>query len=302
MLGAECSLVLLSDPERGTLVVRGYDGWSTQEQEFLRVLEVPHDTDSVISEWVDTPVPMLVDVEASESEYVWAILTTLGLRFAAVVPIRRHGALMGSVVAGFRADVPRDLDGLLERSAALAEYAATVIENARLLEQVRHQATHDELTGLPNRSLFEDAARRALAHSQRSDEPVALLFVDLDGFKAVNDQYGHGAGDLVLTEVAAARSGPARRRHGRPHRWRRVHRLAPGHGTRGRKRGRGAAAPGHRRPDPVHPRRRAGVGVHRHRTAPDDATAYKDLVRAADSAMYRAKRDGRDQCVRFEAA
>jgi diguanylate cyclase (GGDEF)-like protein len=65
-----------------------------------------------------------------------------------------------------------------------------------------HQATHDPLTGLPNRLLFMDRVERALAHAVRNDVPVGVLYIDLDRFKDVNDTYGHEAGDRLLLETA----------------------------------------------------------------------------------------------------
>lgn len=69
-------------------------------------------------------------------------------------------------------------------------------------QALQHQATHDELTGLPNAMLGKDRLNNAIARAKREQEKAVVLFVDLDGFKAVNDTLGHDAGDLVLQEVA----------------------------------------------------------------------------------------------------
>jgi diguanylate cyclase (GGDEF)-like protein len=70
-------------------------------------------------------------------------------------------------------------------------------------EELRHQALHDALTGLPNRALITDRIEQLLARNRRNATEGAALFVDLDGFKNVNDTLGHGAGDLLLQAVAA---------------------------------------------------------------------------------------------------
>ncbi len=74
------------------------------------------------------------------------------------------------------------------------------LEESRL--QLQREALHDPLTGLPNRRLFAEELRRTLALANRQKHLVALLYIDLDGFKTINDQQGHAAGDLVLQHAA----------------------------------------------------------------------------------------------------
>ena len=77
-----------------------------------------------------------------------------------------------------------------------------VTEMLALSREVVWQATHDTLTGLPNRSHLEAALEQAIARARRVNQPVAVMFIDLDGFKKVNDAFGHAAGDALLRDVA----------------------------------------------------------------------------------------------------
>jgi diguanylate cyclase len=100
--------------------------------------------------------------------------------------------------------------GLLALTLVTAVYDAHLHSKARIqasrLEQVnaelQHQATHDALTGLPNRVLFLDRLGREIAHAERGGDKFAVLVVDLDRFKVINDTLGHGPGDQLLTEIA----------------------------------------------------------------------------------------------------
>jgi diguanylate cyclase (GGDEF)-like protein len=75
-------------------------------------------------------------------------------------------------------------------------------ELVRLNERLKHQAYHDALTKLPNRALFDDRLTLAIAQSERDDSKVAVMFLDLDNFKAINDSLGHDYGDELLRQVA----------------------------------------------------------------------------------------------------
>ena len=92
---------------------------------------------------------------------------------------------------------------LADRLKGLAAQASIAISNAQLVDQIRFQAVHDTLTGLPNRALILDRTEQMLARARRSYVPVAALFIDLDGFKDVNDTLGHGVGDQLLQAVTA---------------------------------------------------------------------------------------------------
>ncbi len=97
-----------------------------------------------------------------------------------------------------------DNEHILRRQVETLELVVTTrtegLEAAN--RQLRHLATHDALTGLPNRTLLEDRLSQAIARSDRDQQPFAVMLLDLDRFKLVNDSFGHRAGDDLLKEVA----------------------------------------------------------------------------------------------------
>ena len=93
-------------------------------------------------------------------------------------------------------------DDQLSFVRALANTLAAALGRLRGEERARHEAVHDPLTGLANRTLLRDRLHHAVAKSRRGAASAAALFIDLDDFKGVNDRYGHAAGDQVLVELA----------------------------------------------------------------------------------------------------
>ena len=166
--------------------------------------------------------------------------------------------------------------------------------------RLRHIADHDALTGLFNRRRFEEELERHIAHGRRYGMSGALLLLDLDGFKQVNDTHGHRTGDRVLTRGGGRAAPPAagERRH-RALRRRRVRRADAG---RGRDGGRVSWPSFSARPctrdvgTPAGPLS-ASVGI----AVLDASSTPDDLLSRADDAMYAEKRTSRPAVRRLRS-
>ncbi|HLM06696.1 MAG TPA: EAL domain-containing protein [Blastococcus sp.] len=136
-----------------------------------------------------------------------------GLKDAMAAALRTDDRVHGLLLVGGRlGDVTTFSSNDLALLDTFARHVATSLERGRLeenlkqvtdlKEQLRHQALHDPLTGLPNRTLFLDRVRHAVDTAGRTRVWPAVLYLDLDGFKPVNDTFGHEAGDVLLRTVA----------------------------------------------------------------------------------------------------
>jgi len=145
------------------------------------------------------------DLDPSERDY----LRAFGLAAELLVPILVRG-VADCVLEVYWDRAGTIADETVALCAAIAGQAAVALEHARLYADAERRATHDPLTGLPNRALLEDRLGRATATSRRDGRPAALLALDLDGFKDVNDTLGHEAGDDLLRQVAGRLRGALR--------------------------------------------------------------------------------------------
>jgi len=214
--------------------------------------------------------------------------------------------MAGDMPGGALIAAKRDCSPIAESEvASLGELAAriavAVAANKREAELFR-RAHYDSLTGLPNRELFHDRLHQAVAQAQRDDNTLAVLFVDLDSFKAVNDTHGHPAGDEVLKETALRLASVVRHADT-------VARLGGDEyaillpSVQGPLEAEAVAMKANdalRRPFAADKRQSfvsASIGI---AMFPDDGRTANELLRRADMAMYTAKEAGKG-CWRFFA-
>ena len=128
---------------------------------------------------------------ASQLPYTWLAL-----------PLNSQGNTLGALVIRNYADPIHDYSRDLELLQFVCSQIAVALERHQMLADLRQCALYDQLTALPNRRLFGDRMHSALARAKRQQQQLALLFIDLDKFKEVNDRLGHSQGDLLLASVA----------------------------------------------------------------------------------------------------
>ncbi len=208
VVGCTSAGTMLWDPASGQLRTQTSVGLTPAGTRLMLGTALrPEDVPELIGMLTDRS-PRIIETRAA-SPAMQELLGALELSHAVAVPLLAGREFLGVVTASWReGEVPGAMGDVLTRLRGVGDQASTALQKARLLATVRHQATHDALTGLPNRVLFLDRLQTALAAP--GDSSVAVVFCDLDRFKEVNDTLGHAAGDELLRQVAARLSAAVR--------------------------------------------------------------------------------------------
>jgi diguanylate cyclase (GGDEF)-like protein len=202
-------LVLLGDGSARATVSRSSDG---QEPIALAPLEDTDDAVQVV-EWATDSGVLTSRTGTTRNSQLDRYATRRGLKDAMASVLQTEDRVHGLLLVGSRlGDVATFSSNDLALLETFARHVATSLERGRLehdlrqvtelKEELRHQAMHDALTGLPNRTLFLDRTQHAVHLARRNGLWPAVLYIDLDGFKPVNDTHGHEAGDVLLQAFA----------------------------------------------------------------------------------------------------
>ncbi|MDH3439866.1 MAG: EAL domain-containing protein [Gammaproteobacteria bacterium] len=171
---------------------------SWHEQEFVHErITLPQELGH---EWCQPRQVEVSQVNGAFAPYKERFLS-FGLRYVFILPVVLNDDLKGILLLG--SDARFEMQGSkLQISVDLAGRLAVALASAEREEALYRQAHYDELTGLPNRQLLKDRLDQHLVQARREEHSGALLFIDLDRFKEINDVFGHSVGDIVLAQAA----------------------------------------------------------------------------------------------------
>ena len=142
----------------------------------------------------------------AHSPYAMASYVEIGLRGSLAIPLKGADGFLGVLALSWLDTPPpkSPTNEQWETILLIGDLLAAYLYRSKLEDHLTHMATRDNLTGLPNRSVLKDRLTAACARADRHESLLAVIFVDLDGFKPVNDCLGHAIGDQLIQNVAAA--------------------------------------------------------------------------------------------------
>jgi diguanylate cyclase (GGDEF)-like protein len=184
-------------PTSRTLLIAAHSGVSPQHKSPIRLQSAD---EGITRECLRSSQPVVI-ADYESLQHPVNGLQKLGVKAAMALPVRYGENVIGVLNLGSMQAGRRFTDLEVEMMATFAEHASIALRDARTVEEVR-EALNDPLTGLPNRQLLLDRLTQSLERCRRRSETVAVLFIDLDRFKAINDVRGHTIGDKVLRQVA----------------------------------------------------------------------------------------------------
>jgi diguanylate cyclase (GGDEF)-like protein len=294
---SQCVGVVLLDP---TAQVHGRLFTAALGAQELPVQRVTFDT-SMLSTVRETPEGLTIArVEETRHAFLGS-LRDAGAEFFWIWPVVDDERLAAMLIVGYHAEPARD-PAVADYGAAFAERLRAALSNSARDERLYRQAHYDPLTQLPNRALFRDRLAQELAAAASGLTRGALMYVDLDHFKRVNDTLGHSAGDQLLSIVAhrlkaCTKEGDTVARLGGDEFTVLLRNVGDAETARqiAERAVRSLALPANLGGRDY--QMRASVGV---TLFPDDGTELEDVIRQADLAMYRAKAQGRGRAIFFE--
>ena len=196
--GLDVVSLVLHDPE--------YEIQRIMEEEGVRLDEMEqlcfqHELDNLDNLFGISAEPQLGHFHVRDHQFLFA-QNSITPRSVALLPLVRYGNLIGSLNLGSENGTRFVKGAATDFLQRLATIVAICLENATNLERLKRVGLTDSLTGVNNRRFFDQRLIEETARAQRTNEPLACLFMDVDHFKAVNDQHGHQLGDQVLREIA----------------------------------------------------------------------------------------------------
>jgi diguanylate cyclase (GGDEF)-like protein len=210
IIGCRRASMLLWNPDEEALEFRANAGHQSAAVRLMATTAIRAADTPELAGMLTDRSPRFLSSE-SGSPALHRLLSSIETGELVAVPLLAGDTFLGVAAAGWDpGEMPGRLAGdALARVLGVADQASTALQKARLLETVQHQASHDPLTGLPNRVLFIDRLEKALPEATPQAQ-LGVLFCDLDRFKDVNDTLGHAAGDELLRQVAARVRGTIR--------------------------------------------------------------------------------------------